>query len=51
MVESTIVPFFQDQSSVCQVFDDKSKKLFMYSVLDQQVAESSDGISIGDLVT
>ena len=41
---------FQNEPSVCQGFYNKSKKLFVDAMLDQEIAESSDGISIGNLI-
>ena len=50
IVESTIVPFFQNQSAVGQGLYDHSKELFMDMVLDQQIPEPSDGIAVRNLV-
>lgn len=50
MVESTIVPFLRINPRSVRFFYYESKEFFMKVVVDEQIAESADGVAVRNLI-
>ena len=50
MVESTIVPFFQNETSFHKRSNYLREQLLLQSVLDQQIAKTAECIAIRNLI-
>ena len=51
IVESTIVPFFKNQTFCFQRFNHLRKQLFLKSVFERQITKPSECIPVGNLIT